>query len=304
MGLFGNKIHYFASIIAVGLGNARYVSTLVSGSSAFCRGELFRASANGVRLFYCFVRGRHCLSHPWARPWPLQTHCERDAREPSRSDGHSAAARQRAGAQTAECSTSIGALAPGLINIIFVLQLSVRKWRLAALPDHRPERPERDRQQTYGSSCPFAIATGIFRHAIIDHNILTTNRFIGGCSRTRTCDPLIKSQLLYHLSYTPHPVGPKTEGSRVLAKGPLPVHQCPLFRGIYGKGRHESMIRGTWTESREPRVWRIKSFRWNAWARRCRDARARSSKARSRTSPSSWRCRHRRSAAWECRPRG
>ena len=27
--------------------------------------------------------------------------------------------------------------------------------------------------------------------------------FIGGCSRTRTCDPLIKSQLLYQLSYTP-----------------------------------------------------------------------------------------------------
>jgi hypothetical protein len=27
--------------------------------------------------------------------------------------------------------------------------------------------------------------------------------FIGGCSRTRTCDPLIKSQLLYQLSYAP-----------------------------------------------------------------------------------------------------
>jgi hypothetical protein len=26
---------------------------------------------------------------------------------------------------------------------------------------------------------------------------------IGGCSRIRTCDPLIKSQLLYQLSYTP-----------------------------------------------------------------------------------------------------
>ena len=25
----------------------------------------------------------------------------------------------------------------------------------------------------------------------------------GGCSRTRTCDPLIKSQLLYQLSYAP-----------------------------------------------------------------------------------------------------
>ena len=28
----------------------------------------------------------------------------------------------------------------------------------------------------------------------------------GGCSRTRTCDPLIKSQLLYQLSYTPQPL--------------------------------------------------------------------------------------------------
>ena len=26
---------------------------------------------------------------------------------------------------------------------------------------------------------------------------------LGGCARTRTVDPLIKSQLLYHLSYAP-----------------------------------------------------------------------------------------------------
>jgi hypothetical protein len=26
---------------------------------------------------------------------------------------------------------------------------------------------------------------------------------IGGCDRDRTCDPLIKSQLLYQLSYAP-----------------------------------------------------------------------------------------------------
>jgi hypothetical protein len=31
----------------------------------------------------------------------------------------------------------------------------------------------------------------------------------GGCSRTRTCDPLIKSQLLYQLSYTP--IAPRAE---------------------------------------------------------------------------------------------
>jgi hypothetical protein len=47
----------------------------------------------------------------------------------------------------------------------------------------------------------------------------------GGCSRTRTCDPLIKSQLLYHLSYTPCPYRSETAGSRVLAKGPSAVHQ-------------------------------------------------------------------------------
>ncbi len=31
---------------------------------------------------------------------------------------------------------------------------------------------------------------------------------IGGCSRIRTYDPLIKSQLLYQLSYAPKPVAP------------------------------------------------------------------------------------------------
>jgi hypothetical protein len=36
---------------------------------------------------------------------------------------------------------------------------------------------------------------------------------IGGCTRARTWDPLIKSQLLYQLSYTPHarPIGPVVE---------------------------------------------------------------------------------------------
>ena len=31
--------------------------------------------------------------------------------------------------------------------------------------------------------------------------------WIGGCVGTRTLDPLIKSQLLYHLSYAPDPGG-------------------------------------------------------------------------------------------------
>jgi hypothetical protein len=35
--------------------------------------------------------------------------------------------------------------------------------------------------------------------------LMSKGRFAGGCSRTRTCDPLIKSQLLYQLSYTPIP---------------------------------------------------------------------------------------------------
>ena len=38
----------------------------------------------------------------------------------------------------------------------------------------------------------------------------------GGCSRIRTYDPLIKSQLLYQLSYAPKPYGalrPRGEGA-------------------------------------------------------------------------------------------
>ena len=129
MGQFGNKFRVFATTITVRFRGTGYVSTLVSGSSAFCRGELFRASADGVWLLYCSVCGRHGVSHPWARPWPLQTHGERDARAPSRPDGHSAAARQSAGDHTAECSTSsIGALALGLMNITFAIRLNVRKW--------------------------------------------------------------------------------------------------------------------------------------------------------------------------------
>jgi hypothetical protein len=42
----------------------------------------------------------------------------------------------------------------------------------------------------------------------------------GGRSRTRTYDPLIKSQLLYHLSYAPVP-------SRS-GEGPLAVSRAPL----------------------------------------------------------------------------
>ena len=96
----------------------RYVSTLVSRSSPFGRRELFRTSTAGVRLLHSFVYGRRRVSHPWTRPWPVQTHCERDACAPSRPDGHSSAARQVAGDHAAEGGTpAIGALALGLINI-------------------------------------------------------------------------------------------------------------------------------------------------------------------------------------------
>ena len=43
------------------------------------------------------------------------------------------------------------------------------------------------------------IAASILKH--------TKYNGIGGCARTRTVDPLIKSQLLYHLSYAPGPGG-------------------------------------------------------------------------------------------------
>jgi hypothetical protein len=39
---------------------------------------------------------------------------------------------------------------------------------------------------------------------------------IGGCTRTRTLDPLIKSQLLYQLSYAPHQARPREIGRRAI----------------------------------------------------------------------------------------
>ena len=47
------------------------------------------------------------------------------------------------------------------------------------------------------SSPPMRKRDGVFQAISV--------RWIGGCSRIRTCDPLIKSQLLYQLSYTPVP---------------------------------------------------------------------------------------------------
>ena len=48
-----------------------------------------------------------------------------------------------------------------------------------------------------------------------EHQTTTLADKFGGCSRIRTYDPLIKSQLLYQLSYAPAPIAPK----RGVAKG-------------------------------------------------------------------------------------
>ena len=70
-----------------------------------------------------------------------------------------------------------------------------------------------------------AISVAQFDRSLAHKHLILWRNILGGCSRTRTCDPLIKSQLLYHLSYTPCPYRSETEGSRVLAKGPFAVHQ-------------------------------------------------------------------------------
>ena len=58
---------------------------------------------------------------------------------------------------------------------------------------------------------------------------------IGGCARIRTLDPLIKSQLLYQLSYTPDHVaanaGRVGRGAVRLAKDPGRVHRAGPERG-------------------------------------------------------------------------
>src|SRR5439155_19874153 len=48
---------------------------------------------------------------------------------------------------------------------------------------------------SHQSRCSAAVLGGRFR--------ISSSSNCGGCSRTRTCDPLIKSQLLYQLSYAP-----------------------------------------------------------------------------------------------------
>jgi hypothetical protein len=63
--------------------------------------------------------------------------------------------------------------------------------------------------------------------------------FLGGRTRARTWDPLIKSQLLYQLSYAPG-TSPETATARGrrLAKRPLDVQQaCGLFAGNRHPGK-------------------------------------------------------------------
>jgi hypothetical protein len=78
---------------------------------------------------------------------------------------------------------------------------------------------------------------GLNRHLA---KLLETKNFcFGGRTRARTWDPLIKSQLLYQLSYAPgkDPETATARGRR-LAKRPLDVQQaCGLFAGNRHPGK-------------------------------------------------------------------
>jgi hypothetical protein len=52
----------------------------------------------------------------------------------------------------------------------------------------------------------------------------------GGCARARTVDPLIKSQLLYQLSYTPAALGIPPKPA-VPYQSPLTLSSSPILRG-------------------------------------------------------------------------
>ena len=80
-------------------------------------------------------------------------------------------------------------------------------------------------------SQPFSLASGRFATRFFpDPPSVCSFRDFGGCSRIRTYDPLIKSQLLYQLSYTPVPApvlcveaggeGAENTRNRGLGKGP------------------------------------------------------------------------------------
>ena len=65
----------------------------------------------------------------------------------------------------------------------------------------------------------------------------------GGCSRARTYDPLIKSQLLYLLSYAPTPRAPASEAP-AFARARTIAKSCGLTRraGAYSAGAAASAL--------------------------------------------------------------
>src|SRR6476660_1507101 len=82
------------------------------------------------------------------------------------------------------------------------------------------------------------VARNARRKALLDLVLETCGlrRLDGGRTRARTWDPLIKSQLLYQLSYAPGPVRKAFAEGRRLAKRPPDVQQSgPSFPGLCGR---------------------------------------------------------------------
>ena len=65
------------------------------------------------------------------------------------------------------------------------------------------------------------------------HYLIDKFEIFGGRTRTRTLDPLIKSQLLYQLSYAPGSTGGSAAKPRCLSKGRPP---CPASRTSASRG--------------------------------------------------------------------
>ena len=69
------------------------------------------------------------------------------------------------------------------------------RWHVRERPGHT--------LTTSGPKTVICPATQITRIALFLRLVKDFKELIGGCSRTRTYGPLIKSQLLYQLSYAP-----------------------------------------------------------------------------------------------------
>jgi hypothetical protein len=76
---------------------------------------------------------------------------------------------------------------------------------------------------------------------------------IGGCSRTRTYDPLIKSQLLYQLSYAPHQA---LAARNIRARAPKSKRSFTVRGDSLGNFRGEQVqaIRSSADNSRRPEL--------------------------------------------------